>query len=159
MPELRKKYPFDRIEPKWQRYWLEHQTFAASENPAKKNTEPMRGDIIRALGFFHDPRAYQLLFDNLHSSQVTDRMNSILALKTLGTKEVIPALLAALNDPEVQVRQVANFALEGLTEHKVPVSATPPHDEAQRVAGDWHAWWREHADTFAPPKPAACHDW
>ncbi len=36
MPELRKKYPFDRIEPKWQRYWLEHQTFAASENPAKK---------------------------------------------------------------------------------------------------------------------------
>ena len=31
MPELRKKYPFDRIEPKWQRYWAEHKTFAARE--------------------------------------------------------------------------------------------------------------------------------
>ena len=46
-------------------------------------------------------------------------MNAILGLKTLGGKEVIPALLAALDDPELQVRQVANFALEGLTGHKV----------------------------------------
>ncbi len=27
MPELRKKYPFDTIEAKWQRYWTEHRTF------------------------------------------------------------------------------------------------------------------------------------
>jgi leucyl-tRNA synthetase len=36
MPELRKKYPFDRIEPKWQRYWAEHKTFAAHDDAAKK---------------------------------------------------------------------------------------------------------------------------
>ena len=36
MPELRKKYPFDKIEPKWQRYWAEHKTFAAREDAAKK---------------------------------------------------------------------------------------------------------------------------
>ncbi|MGO9245483.1 MAG: leucine--tRNA ligase [Verrucomicrobiia bacterium] len=36
MPELRKKYPFDRIEPKWQRYWAEHKTFAAHEDATKK---------------------------------------------------------------------------------------------------------------------------
>ncbi|HXI85369.1 MAG TPA: leucine--tRNA ligase [Verrucomicrobiae bacterium] len=36
MPELRKKYPFDKIEPKWQRYWAEHKTFAAREDSAKK---------------------------------------------------------------------------------------------------------------------------
>jgi leucyl-tRNA synthetase len=36
MPELRKKYPFDKIEPKWQRYWAEHKTFAAREDTAKK---------------------------------------------------------------------------------------------------------------------------
>jgi hypothetical protein len=124
-----------------------------------KSAEPMRGDILRALGFFHDPRAYQLLFDNLHSAQVTDRMNSILGLKTSGTKEVIPALLAALHDPEVQVRQVANFALEGLTGHKLAVSANPSPDEAQHVANDWHAWWLEHAGSFPPPKSIACHDW
>jgi leucyl-tRNA synthetase len=36
MPEIRKKYPFDKIEPKWQRYWLENKTFCASEDPKKK---------------------------------------------------------------------------------------------------------------------------
>lgn len=28
-------YPFDRIEPKWQRYWEEHQTFRTTEDPTK----------------------------------------------------------------------------------------------------------------------------
>jgi leucyl-tRNA synthetase len=28
-PQMRRKYPFDVIEPKWQRHWLEHKTFAA----------------------------------------------------------------------------------------------------------------------------------
>ena len=124
-----------------------------------KSAEPMRGDILRALGFFHDPRAYQRLFDNLHSAQVTDRMNAILGLKTSGAKEVIPALLAALNDPEVQVRQVANFALEGLTGRKVAVSANPSREESERVANDWHAWWREYAGSFHSPPLIACHDW
>ncbi len=36
MPELRKKYPFDVIEPKWQRYWLKYKTFAAREDSSKK---------------------------------------------------------------------------------------------------------------------------
>jgi hypothetical protein len=125
-----------------------------------KSAEPMRGDILRALGFFHDaPRAYQPIFDNLHSAQVTDRMNSVLGLKNLGGKEVIPALLAALNDPEAQVQQVANFALEGLTGHKVAVSANPSPEEFERVANNWHAWWREHAGSFSLPRPAPCHDW
>jgi len=124
-----------------------------------QSAEPARGDILRALGFFRDARAYQALYDNLHSAQVTDRMNSILGLKTLGTKEVIPALLAALNDPEPQVRQVANFALEGLTGHKVAISANASREESERIANNWHAWWREHAGSFSPPRPAACHDW
>ena len=124
-----------------------------------KSPDPLRGDILRALGFFHDAQAVQALFDNLHSAQVTDRMNAILGLKNLGTKEVIPAMVAALNDPEQQVRQVANFALEGLTGYKVPTSANPSRDEPARIASDWHAWWVEHAASFSPPAPAACHDW
>jgi leucyl-tRNA synthetase len=32
MPELRKKYPFDLIEPKWQQHWLANKTFAAKES-------------------------------------------------------------------------------------------------------------------------------
>ncbi len=124
-----------------------------------KSAEPIRGDILRALGFFHDARAYQPLFDNLHSAQATDRMNSILGLKNLGTKDVIPALLTALNDPEAQVRQVANFALEGLTGHKVAVSADPSREESERTATNWHVWWREHAGSFSPSPPSTCHDW
>jgi HEAT repeat protein len=124
-----------------------------------KSAEPLRGDTLRALGFFHDVRTYQLLFDNLHSAQVTDRMNALLGLKNLGTKEVFPALLAALRDPDGQVRQVANFALEGLTAHKVAASANPSREESERIANDWHAWWLEHAASFSPPRPAACHDW
>ena len=124
-----------------------------------KSHEPMRGDILRSLGFFHDVRAYQPLYDNLHSTAVTDRMNAILGLKNLGGKEVIPALLAALNDPEAQVRQVANFALEGLTGHQAANSADSTRGGVERVASDWHAWWRAHAGSFSPPRPPACHDW
>lgn len=123
------------------------------------SSDPTRGDILRAMGFFHDPQAYQTLYLNLHSAQVTDRMNAILGLKTLGSKEVIPALLAALSDPEVQVQQVANFALEGLTGHKVNLPATPTQEDSQRVADDWHTWWRENAASFSPPHLAPCHDW
>ena len=36
MPELRKKYPFDKVEPKWQRYWAEHKTFAARDDSTQK---------------------------------------------------------------------------------------------------------------------------
>jgi leucyl-tRNA synthetase len=53
MPELRKKYPFDNIEPKWQRYWAEHKTFAAREevsdvargspDPAQRSTRSETG--------------------------------------------------------------------------------------------------------------------
>jgi hypothetical protein len=121
--------------------------------------EPLRGEVLRALGFFSDARAYQTLFDNLHSAAVADRMNSILGLKNLGTKEVIPALLAMLNDPEPQVRQVADFALEGLTGHMAGPSAKPSPEEPTRLADAWHAWWREHGGGFSPPPPASCHDW
>lgn len=124
-----------------------------------QSSDPLRGDILHALGFFHDARAYQALFDNLHSAQAVDRANAVLGLKNLGTKDVVPALMAALNDPEEQVRQVANFALEGVTGHHVAVSAIPSREEWQRVAGRWHAWWRENAGSFSPPAPAACHDW
>ena len=126
-----------------------------------KSSDPLRGDILHALGFFRNVPAsdYQPLFDNLHSAQVTDRMNAILGLKNLGTKEVVPALLAALNDPDNQVRQVANFALEGVTGYHVAVSANPSSDEWHRAADRWHAWWRAHAGSFSPPRPTACHDW
>ncbi len=124
-----------------------------------KSPELMRGEILRSLGFFRDPQASQILFDNLHSIQVTDRMNAVLGLKTLGGKEVIPALIASLDDPELQVRQVVNFALEGVSGHKVSDPLTVPKDDAQRLSEEWRAWWLKSAGTFSPPAIAPCHDW
>ena len=86
-------------------------------------------------------------------------MNAILGLKTLGDKEVIPALIASLDDPELQVRQVANFALEGLSGHKVSEELPVTALDAQRLAEGWHAWWLRSPATYSPPKPAPCHDW
>ncbi len=39
-PRMRRKYPFDQIEPKWQRYWLEHKTFAAHEPGPQSSSLP-----------------------------------------------------------------------------------------------------------------------
>jgi hypothetical protein len=124
-----------------------------------KSQEPLRGEILRALGFFHDTRASQVLYDNLHSTQVTDRMNAVLGLKTLGGKEVIPALIASLDDPQLQVRQVANFSLEGLTGHKVSDDLAVSQVDADHLKTGWDSWWRESAGSFSPTAPTPCHDW
>src|SRR5215510_5117848 len=36
MPSVRKQYPFDVIEPKWQKHWLEQKTFRADDKTAGK---------------------------------------------------------------------------------------------------------------------------
>lgn len=126
----------------------------ASHGPAD-----LRGDVLRALGFFHDSHAYQALFDSLHSADPSDRMNAILGLKGGGAKEVVPALIAMLNDPDSTVRQVANFALQGITEHRIGLSSSGSPAESARAFDRWHAWWRENGAGFAPKKPAACRDW
>jgi hypothetical protein len=126
---------------------------------ASRRSEGLREDALRALGFFHDSRAIQALYEKLHSTNSSDRMNAILGLKNLGSKETIPALMAMLNDPEPQVRQVANFALKGLTGEKVALSEKASREESARAAAQWHAWWREKGASFVPPRPAPCREW
>ena len=41
MSDRRKQYPFPEFEPKWQQYWLEHQTFHAP-NPGESSFDPER---------------------------------------------------------------------------------------------------------------------
>jgi len=122
-------------------------------------SETLRGEILRTLGLFHDPRANQALFETLRSPASNDRVNSILGLRNLGSKEVIPALIATLSDPEAQVRQVGNFALQGLTGQKIRLPQNASPGASQRVAGQWHAWWREHGANFAPVPQQPCRDW
>jgi hypothetical protein len=126
---------------------------------ASSAPEGLRGDVLRALGFFHDPRAYQTLFEKLHAANRADRMNAVLGLKNLATRDCIPALLAMLSDPEAQVRQVANFALQNLTGERFALSGKASREESARVAARWHTWWREQGASFVPARPPACHEW
>lgn len=116
----------------------------------------LRDDALRALGFFRDPRAAQMLFEKLHSTEATERVNAILGLRNLESKNVIPALIAMLDDPGAQVRQVANFALENLTGKKFELGEKAP---PAALARSWHAWWRANEAAFVPIRQAPCHDW
>lgn len=119
----------------------------------------MRGEILRALGFFRDSRANQVLFENLHSPHIDDRVNAVLGLRNLQSKDVIPALIAALQDPQAQVRQVANFALQNLTGQEFALSSSASAAESKRVAGRWRAWWQKQGPDFAPVSQPPCRDW
>jgi HEAT repeat protein len=121
--------------------------------------ETLRGDVLRALGSFHDPRANQALFQSLHSPGANDRVNAILGLRNLESRETIPALIAMLSDPEAPVRQVAHFALQGLTGQEFKLSPRASPAESARAADQWHAWWREYGASFAPVRRAPCQDW
>ena len=122
-------------------------------------SEALRGDALRALGFFHDARANQALFERLHSPATNDRINAILGLRNLQSKDAIPALIAMLNDPEAPVRQVANFALQNLTGQSLALSATAPAAESSRLQAQWRGWWRERGATFKPLPQSPCRDW
>jgi hypothetical protein len=121
--------------------------------------ETLRGEVLLALGSFDDPRATQALFESLHSPGANDRINAILGLRNLESRETIPALIAMLSDPEAPVRQVAHFALQGLTGQEFKLSPRASRAESAQAAEQWHAWWREHGASFAPIRRAPCQDW
>jgi hypothetical protein len=124
--------------------------------------ESLRGGVLRTLGFFHAPRANQVLFDRLHSRDVNDRVNAILGLRNLENKNSIPALIAMLDDASSEVRQVADFALRQLTGKGVtrsPQASVAEAEPAGRRAGEWQAWWRENGGKFVVPAQPPCRDW
>lgn len=123
------------------------------------SSDDLRGEAIRALGFFHNPQAANALFEKLHSTSSTDRVNAILGLKNMGTRNSIPAILAMLQDPTAEVRQVANFALQGMTRKQIKLSPSAGRAESEHVANLWRQWWQVHAASFVPARPPACHDW
>lgn len=119
----------------------------------------LRQDALRSLGFFHSPRAAEVLFQKLRSPNSTDRVNAVLGLKNLGGKNSIPPILDMLNDQDDEVRQVANFALQGLTGQHFKPPASSQSAESDATAKQWHDWWLAHAATFNPTPQPPCHDW
>lgn len=125
---------------------------------SRNSPDDLRGDAIRALGQFKDPRATQALFEYLRSPRPPDRVSAVLGLRNLGVRDVVPALLAMFNDPDAQVRQVTHFALLSLTGQDFKLSAGAGKEELARVAAEWKAWWQNNAG-FTPLVPPPCRDW
>jgi HEAT repeat protein len=124
-----------------------------------RTPQDLRGEILRALGLFHDPRANQVLFENLRSPDPNDRVSAILGLRNLEDKDSIPALIAMLKDSDGQVRQVANFALQRLTGKTIRLASSATAAESGRVAQQWHSWWRENGGQFVLVHQPPCQDW
>ena len=125
----------------------------------RSGPEPIQEDVLPALGFFHDPRANQALFERLHSPKADDRVNSILGLKNLNSKDAVPALLAMLNDPDEGVRRVANFALQSLTRQKFSLPPRASRARLARTVAQWNRWWQDNNVSFTPAPQPACRDW
>jgi leucyl-tRNA synthetase len=90
MPELRKKYPFDKIEPKWQRYWAEHKTFAALDPTQHSNTPALQHSKLYVLDMFPYPSGAGLHVGHPEGYTATDiycrfkRMNGFNVLHPMG---------------------------------------------------------------------------
>jgi leucyl-tRNA synthetase len=87
MPELRKKYPFDKIEPKWQRYWLTNKTFSAvDQSPSASHQSPK----LYVLDMFPYPSGAGLHVGHPEGYTATDiycrfkRMNGFNVLHPMG---------------------------------------------------------------------------
>lgn len=125
----------------------------------KSGPNSLQQDVLRALGFFHDGRANLALFDHLYAGSSDIRTNAILGLKNLNARDSFPALLAMLNDPQEEVRQVANFALQGLTGQHFQLPDNASRSQIKHTEKEWENWWQAHNATFTPVPLASCHDW
>jgi len=90
MPELRKKYPFDKIEPKWQRYWADHKTFAAPDPTQHSTTPSLHPSKLYVLDMFPYPSGAGLHVGHPEGYTATDiycrfkRMNGFNVLHPMG---------------------------------------------------------------------------
>ncbi|MEI7833173.1 MAG: HEAT repeat domain-containing protein, partial [bacterium] len=87
------------------------------QSPNAKGEYPsVRGAAAEALGMQKVDKAYPLIVAMLHNPDYTYvRVSAANALASLGNKDAIPELIAALDDPYSNVRHAAVAALKTLT--------------------------------------------
>jgi HEAT repeat protein len=86
----------------------------------------------------------------LKSNLTPVRKNAALALGRADDKKAIEPLIAALLDPDDEVRKAAARSLQGLTGQRDLYDAqNASKDEAHRA---WQKWWTKNKDTFTVTK-------
>lgn len=73
-----------------------------------------------------------------------NRLAAIRGLQTLGTPDVVPSLIQALDDPEEGVRAGANAALVEITGWDGAFDASRPETERLVATSRWAKWWDEN---------------
>jgi HEAT repeat protein len=72
----------------------------------------VRSDIARLLGAMHDASAADVLGKRLRSLDSLERMQTTIALGTMGTAEAVSVLTTDLNDPDPKVREYVQIAID-----------------------------------------------
>jgi HEAT repeat protein len=108
---------------------LEDQRLARSLVPETVPSKTWRTSVVGALGAAADRRAELTLARVLDSSRTDERAAAARALGSSGTEAAVPVLIAALDDPEWEVR---NEAAGSISRHTWGYAARPLEALASR---------------------------
>jgi len=112
------------------------------------------GDAVLALGAIRDKSAVKGLLkildarEGLRARYKNDadvsriRGAAAFALGMLGDTAAVDALLAALRDPDANVRRHANWSLMLMSGRNLGFKADAPEAEREKAAKAWDAWWK-----------------
>lgn len=81
----------------------------------------------------------------LKDPQARNRLAAIRGLAGIATPDVVPGLIATLEDREEGVREGANAALVEVTGRDEGFDATKPETERLVGVARWEAWWKANA--------------
>jgi HEAT repeat protein len=93
------------------------------------------------LAIFRDRTAAPALAGRLADDNREVRVAAALALAACGTRQSVPPLVAALENPDPLTAQAAAVALENLTGHAEAFNAFVDPPERTRQARQWQAWF------------------
>ena len=103
---------------------------------------------MQSLGKTRDPRVVPHLVPLLKDGDIFVRMAVARLLGELGSHTAIPALIDALEDEEVSVRESALVSLRTLSGQSFPFDPKARDGDRSKRVKAWRDWWEEAAKTL-----------
>jgi hypothetical protein len=85
------------------------------------------------------------------SENPATRKNVAYALRYSPAREAVDALINAIPDKSLQVRERVITSLHDLTAQTFPGDVSTPKN-SEDLQNKWRTWWKSHKDTFSVPK-------
>jgi HEAT repeat protein len=109
---------------------------------------PTKAYLTIALGWSKDARAVQAVAKALEGSDPFIRRAGFIAAERTQDPSTVTALLARLEDKELETRWNATFTLRALTGGKISLNAFVPDDEFTAARKAALKWWEENKANF-----------